>query len=301
MSSDIILSNLERYFSIKDLSNLSGIKPHTIRIWEKRFNLLEPNRTGTNIRQYDNHQLRKLINVTTLLESGMKISRIAELENVEIERLIEETCSSCEPEEVALVHIEELVSSMQLMDEHRFEKVFSSCVLRYGLKDTFVNIIYPFLNRVGIMWCCDHILPAHEHFISSLIKQKLFTATDGRHPSAENGRTWMLVLPPGEYHELGLLLAHFIIKSRNHRSVYLGQDVPLVNLKPSVEAMGATDILTFLVKKNGAEDVDQYLNFMFQEFPENKLYVATSRKGIDAEKYPSITFLHDVNELEDYL
>jgi len=295
------LSNLERYFSIKELSSLSGIKPHTIRIWEKRFSLLEPSRTGTNIRQYDNHQLRKLINVTTLLESGMKISRIACLNEGEIDRLTEESSQSTDASQGSLIHIEELVLSMQQMDENRFERVFSNCVLRYGLKETFVNIVYPFLNKVGIMWCCDKILPAHEHFISSLIKQKLFTATDGRHPKSEHGKTWMLALPPGEYHELGLLLAHFIIKSHNHRSLYLGQDVPLVNLKPSVVTMGATDILTYLIKKNNHSDVDKYLNFMQAEFSEQTIYVATSEQGIDKNKYPRITFLHRIDDLEAFL
>jgi MerR family transcriptional regulator, light-induced transcriptional regulator len=295
------LSNLDRHFSIKELSTLSGIKSHTIRIWEKRFNLLKPNRTGTNIRQYDNQQLRKLINVTTLLESGMKISRIACLANHEIERLSEESSNSVEASEGSLVHIEELVISLQQMDEQRFEKVFSNCVLRYGLKETFVDIMYPFLNKVGIMWCCDKILPANEHFISSLIKQKLFSATDGRQPVADNGRAWLLALPPSEFHELGLLLAHFIIKSHNQRSVYLGQDVPLANLKPSADTIDATDILTFLIKKKNEEETEKYLQFMQDEFSDRDIYVATSKQYIDSEKYPTITFLHRIDELESYL
>ncbi len=231
----------------------------------------------------------------------MKISRIACLNEGEIERLTEESSLSSDSSQGSLVHIEELVLSMQQMDENRFEHVFSNCVLRYGLKETFVSIISPFLNKVGIMWRCDKILPAHEHFISSLIKQKLFTATDGRHQLSEHGRTWMLALPPGEYHEIGLLLAHFIIKSHNHRSIYLGQDVPLINLKPSVATMEATDILTFLIKKSSVEDVDKYLNFMQSEFSDQAIYVATSEQGIYKERYPRINFLHRIDDLEAFL
>lgn len=292
---------MERYFSIKELSNLSGIKAHTIRIWEKRYRLLEPVRTDTNIRQYDNTQLKKLIKVTTLLESGYKISKIACMENREMSNLTEQSAQGNQSQEAVLLHIEELVRSMQQMDEERFEKVFSNCVLRYGLRDTFVDILYPFLNKVGIMWCCDKILPANEHFITSLIKQKLFTAIDGNHTSNKTDRIFVLALPPGEHHELGLLLAHFMIKSRGHRSIYLGSDVPYVNVRPSVILTQATDLLVFLVKKSAPNNTHTYLTNLVRDFKYMNIYVATSKQGIDTSLFPEIKFLHHLNDLEAHL
>lgn len=292
---------MEQYFSIRDLSVISGVKAHTIRVWEKRYNLLQPERTGSNIRQYSNQQLRKLINVTTLLDAGLKISRIAEMQPDELDQFAERVVENDSVSDSCLLHIQELVLSMQQMEEYRFEKVFSSCVLRYGLKETFIDIIYPFLKKVGIMWCCDKILPAHEHFISSLIKQKLFTATDGRFTTKEGGQTWLLALPQGEHHELGLLLAHFIIKSQSHRSIYLGADVPYVNLKPSADMTKATHILLFLIKKSDKEAMHTYLNQLQEDFKNTNILVASSTSGIEAERFPGIHFLHKIDELEKHL
>ncbi|MCB0733191.1 MAG: MerR family transcriptional regulator [Flavobacteriales bacterium] len=288
---------MERYFTIQELSSISGIKPHTIRMWEKRYNLLHPERTGSNIRKYKDHQLRKLINVATLLDQGGKISQIAGLDTGEMEKRTKALSETLSASEASLLYIEELVRSMKEMDENRFERVFSKCVLRYGLEDTFVEVIYPFLSRVGIMWCSDEILPAHEHFITSLIKQKLFTAADGRGHSEEFDSTWLLAMPHGEYHEIGLLLGHYLIRNNDHRSIYLGQDVPYMNLKPTAELSGATHFLTLIIKRREPEWITMYLKELERDFPNVELFVAIKEGMVDERQHPSINFLHDINQL----
>lgn len=270
-------------------------------MWEKRYNLLEPHRTGTNIRKYNDVQLRKLINVTTLLDKGMKISHIACLNARELENKTEIAMQAATASESSLLYIDQFVKSMSDMDEEMFEKLFSSCVLRFGLKDTFVEIIYPFLKKVGVMWCCDQILPAHEHFITSLIKQKLFTAADGRHPVKNDPDSWLLALPHGEYHELGLLLGHFLIRNSGHRSIYLGPDVPFVNILPSVEFTKAKNLLISMIRKNDSDQMDLYLNQLSTHIKNCKIYVAVSPGQIDESKFPKIHFLHDIHELDPYL
>jgi DNA-binding transcriptional MerR regulator len=292
---------LEHFFSIKELESLSGIKAHTIRIWEKRYGLLEPTRTNTNIRQYSNNELRKLMNVATLVNAGHKISKLAERTSEEINNLTEISLQSSNPKGAVLVHIEVLVQAMLQMDEQLFDKTFSNCVLKYGLKDTFVSIIYPFLERIGIMWCSQKIVPANEHFITGLVKQKLFSAIDGQYVETSNNQhTWVLALPEGEYHEIGLLLAHFLLREAGEKSIYLGQNVPFNNIKPSVGTCSACHILTFLIKKSDVNAVKTFLKNLESNFPDQRVLVATGYDNIQPEDYPGINFLHQIDQLHHY-
>ena len=212
-------------YSIKDLEHLSGIKAHTLRIWEQRYSLINPKRTETNIRYYDQEDLKLVLNVSLLKENGYKISKIAEMEPVQLREAVitvaEKTTSFAD-------QIYALTLSMIDMDEQRFEKIISSNTLKLGFERTMLNIIYPFLSKIGIMWTTDAINPAQEHFMSHLIRQKLIVAIDGQIPNYSKSATkYMLFLPETELQESSLLFASFLIQSRHQRVIYLGQKLSM--------------------------------------------------------------------------
>lgn len=216
-------------YLITDLERITGVKAHTIRIWEKRYKVVVPNRSRTNIRYYSDDNLRKLLNISLLNKYGYRISTIVKMPENEInEKILEIT-------ENATNHgscLESLVISMVELNEAKFEKVLSNSILKLGFENSILSIIFPFLERVGILWQAGSINPAHEHFISNLIRQKLIIAIDSLvSDQTVNARLFVLFLPPGELHELQLLFYHYMIRQAGHRVIYLGQSVPLSCLR----------------------------------------------------------------------
>ena len=220
--------SIKTTFSIKDLENLSGIKAHTIRIWERRYNLLEPMRSDTNIRSYDNQSLQKLLNVNLLIENGYKISKIAEIPDNELYALTRELLLKKESPKHTL---DTLKLATLNFDRILFDQVYNQLLEKHSFRDIFLNILGPFLNEVGMLWLTKTITPAHEHFISNLIKQKVLTNIEKvQHLPIANSKTCVLFLPLNEIHELALMYIHFELLLKGYNSIYLGQSVPTENL-----------------------------------------------------------------------
>jgi DNA-binding transcriptional MerR regulator len=250
-------------YSIKELEKLSGIKAHTIRIWEKRHNIIEPSRTDTNIRFYTDEDLKKIINVSMLNNHGIKISRIADMSTDELNKRILELADS---KYESSVHIDQLVIAMIDMEEEVFEKTLNTLILRYGFEKTITEIIYPFLEKIGILWQTQNITPAHEHFISNLIRQKIIVAIDGLTiPSKEVDRL-LLFLPEGELHELGLLFFHYLTRKKGYRSYYLGQNVPYEDVLQIYHMIKPTIMLTSIISPLSIS-VEDYFKKISQDFP----------------------------------
>lgn len=215
-------------YSIRDLEVLSGIKSHTIRIWEQRYALLEPKRTDTNIRYYNDEDLCYLLQVALLNDNGLRISKIAEMNNEEINDSYTSLIlnnSTPDPQ------INGLVSSMIDLDERLFNEIFDKNVQEIGLQNTIVNIIYPFLNRIGMLWITNKIKPIQEHFVLNLIRQKIVAAIDGLPLPNANSSKCLLFTPEKEYHEIGLLLSQFILKQAGYNVYYAGVNVPVSNIE----------------------------------------------------------------------
>ena len=256
-------------YSIKDLEKISGIKAHTIRIWEKRYTLINPDRTDTNIRLYSDNDLRKILNVSILIRNGFKISKIAALKENEITDKV--LIFSQTKSDVAAV-IEHLLSAMFDLDEHKFEHIISNQILNIGFEEAFVKIIYPFFERIGVLWQAGSVVPAQEHFVSNIIRQKLIVAIDSLHSADILNKQFVLFLPEGEYHELGLLFYSYMLKKRGFKVIYLGQSVPLNNLL-SINATQQADYFLFSVNtsltKHKVEEIKQF----FQENISTTAYV----------------------------
>ncbi|ARN76567.1 MerR family transcriptional regulator [Nonlabens spongiae] len=217
-------------FSIKDLENLSGVKSHTIRIWEKRYNLLTPDRTDTNIRTYNLHSLRKILNVSFLKNNGMRISSIAKLNAEEIE---EQVRTIAESENINDHYIQKLKLAMINFDQVLFQKIYKSVYDREGFNGVFYQLFIPFLEELGLLWQSKTINIAHEHFISHLIKQKMLVELEKLQYQSydQNDRAYILFLPDNEMHDLGLLFLNYQLLSHNKRTIYLGESMLIDALK----------------------------------------------------------------------
>ena len=206
-------------YSIKDLEHLSGIKAHTIRIWEQRYELFSPQRTATNIRFYSEEDLKLVLNISTLRNHGLKISKIV---NMSPQAIIDEVQKWIVESELFEDQIHELTKAMVDMDEFVFNQTLNQNIEKHGFEKAMMQIIYPFMNKIGILWLTNAINPAQEHFISHLVRQKIISVTDQLEYKIE-GPLFFLFLPEGELHELGLLLANYLLRARGVRTVFFGQ------------------------------------------------------------------------------
>jgi len=255
-------------YSIKDIEKLTGIKAHTIRIWEQRYGLVEPHRTDTNIRYYDDNQLKKLLNVSMLVKHGKKISHIANLSPDLLHQEVNSIAKlSNEKHDFFQLQIDSLIVCMIDLDEIRFEKIISTATLRYGFETTITEIIVPFLHKVGILWATDEINVAQEHFISNLIRRKLLVAIDAIIPNPDYTKKFLLFLPEGELHELGLLFAKYLIKSRGFKTIYLGQSVPLKDLLKIGEYYQPDFLLTYFTLTYDTQKMHEYVQGLVKGFP----------------------------------
>ncbi|MGF1534793.1 MAG: MerR family transcriptional regulator [Bernardetiaceae bacterium] len=253
-------------YSIKDLENLTGIKAHTIRMWEQRYNIVEPKRTETNIRYYDPEDLKRMLNISLLNQNGFKISRIAKMKSAELHHKVRETIAKASGDYQS--QIKALTVAMIELDEEQFEKVMSTNILQIGFEKTMIEIVYPFLMRVGTLWTTDAINPSQEHFITNLIRQKIIVAIDGQVTRSDDRMPkYMLYLPSGELHEISLLFSYYLLKSRGNHVVYLGQSLPLDDLEEAYKIHRPDFILTLITSVPGA-GVQSYLDQLSEKFPE---------------------------------
>src|SRR5688572_4405444 len=264
-------------YSIKELEQLSGIKAHTIRIWEKRHKIIEPSRTATNIRYYSDLDLKKLINVSLLNTYGIKISKIADMSLDDVNKKVLEIS---ELQNDKGVHIDQMVIAMIDMEEELFEKILNNLILRFGFEKTITEIIYPFLEKIGILWQTQNITPAHEHFISNLIRQKIIVAIDGLPLPQKTAKKMIIFLPEGELHELGLLFYHFVIRKSGHRAYYLGQNVPHEDLV-SVYKVHLPVLMITSVTSTPSIPVETYLQRLANDFGETNILVS----GFQVQKF----------------
>lgn len=288
-------------YSIRDLERLSGIKAHTIRIWEKRYGLVEPQRTTTNIRTYCDSELKKLLNISTLNRSGFKISKIAHLTSKEIADMINQI-SRHEVDEQS--QIEGLTVAMIDFDEVRFERILSRSIVRFGFEETVIKIIFPFLVKIGLMWQTGIINPAQEHFITSLIRQKIFVAIDGQF-NTENADTrhFLCFLPEGEMHELGVLFSAFLAKKRGHQVIYLGQSVPLADITEMVQFKSYDALITAFVSSIHSKNILSYIQALSEKTGNIPLLISGMQVESLSKDLPSNVIIisspgHFVEELE---
>jgi DNA-binding transcriptional MerR regulator len=287
-------------FTIKDLENLSGIKAHTIRIWEQRYNFLKPQRTDTNIRYYSNEDLKMILNIALLNKYGYKLCHIDQMHPDEIcSKILSLRDSQAVQERI----VNDLVKQMIELETDQFEAIINKYIQANDIEHAVREIIFPFLEKIGILWQTGHIMPAQEHFVSNIIRQKLIVAIDSVAPLQSATKRAVLFLPEGEHHELGLLFLYYLLKKRGIKVIYLGANVPMSDVENVVELI-KPDIgfihLTSACRPN--------FNFdrLICNIPSRLGRLPVVISGLPTHKYckdlpPSISFIKSLTEITDFV
>lgn len=287
-------------FSISDLQQFSGVKAHTIRIWEQRYKALKPMRTEGNTRYYNGFQLRRLLNIVSLINDEHKVSELCTMSDENLNNLIEIQFAKNDTSDYAIEYlISQCIAASLEFNEDKFDKFFSNAVIRYGIRGTYVKIIYPTLVRLGIMWVKNDLPPAQEHFVTNLMRQKFYTAIDTLPPSTKPEKSWLLFLLEDEFHEIGLLFANYLLRKAGHKVFYLGSNVPFTSIESAVEALNPERLLLFMVRKNDSENDLNTISQLERSFPAQTIYLATANARLnELERSKKVIRLSSVEDLE---
>jgi len=259
-------------YSIKDLEKLSGIKAHTLRVWEQRYDIINPKRTKTNIRYYLDDDLKFILNIALLNKNGIKISKIAEMSREEIS---EKVAAISEINFEYGTQLDALTISMIEMDEYKFDRIISTNIQQLGFEQTMLEIIYPFLDKLSVLWLTGSINPVQENFMSYLIRQKIVVAIDNEPlVSGKDVNRFLIYLPEGEKQELSMLFMHYLLKSRGNHVAYIGQDITLTDLKDACTIYQPDFIFTMITETFSREHLQQYVDRLSENFADCRILLS---------------------------
>ncbi len=261
----------ERIYSIKDLEVLSGIKAHTIRIWEKRYNLLEPDRTDTNIRMYTDNDLRKLLNVAFLVNHGYKISRVCSWDE---KKITEAIIGHQQKNPDVQTYLERLVVHMINFDGGAFHRLTDDIISEYGFDEATRRVFFPFFEKIGIFWQVGSIFPAQEHFISNLFREKIIVEIDKLGNGLPDTNIMLFFLHEDEMHELSLLYYSYLAKRNGIQVYYLGQNVPMSDLKRMADMDKIGSVFTAFINSIEKEELENYLQELGAIFRNKKVFIS---------------------------
>jgi DNA-binding transcriptional MerR regulator len=259
------------YFTIKDIENLCGIKAHTLRIWEQRYNLFIAKRKESRHRIYDNDDLKQLLRISFLYHNGHKISKIAELNPEEIHQMVQ---TSCVQENNHEVFVHQLIEASVDFDKEKFEKIINCLVLRIGMEKSIIEVFYPFLQRIGLLWMTNNVIPAQEHFASHIIRKKIITAIDGLEVDNSSSSAILIFAPSGEFHEIPLLVANYFFRKNNNRTVYFGINVPAEAIKYYMQYHPVSCLYAHVLTHLHNCELDKYICSLSKEFPDKQIVIS---------------------------
>ncbi|MBK7305644.1 MAG: MerR family transcriptional regulator [Chitinophagaceae bacterium] len=286
-------------FTIKDLENLSGIKAHTIRIWEQRYSFLKPDRTDTNIRVYSNDELKKLLNVALLNKFGFKISHIDKMDEGELwDKILSLNQQDALQERIVNI----LIQCMIDLDMEAFEDELDNFITAKGIEKTISQIIFPFLEKIGILWLTNHINPGQEHLVTNIIRQKLIVGIENVRNTVKIDKTVLLFLPETEYHELSLLFMNYMLKNKGVSTIYLGSSIPLRDVEYLVKLKKPDYIYTHLTSVGPKFNFERFVDNLSKNFPHTPVIISGLLTTTYEKKIlPPINFKKSYAEVMEFL
>jgi len=288
-----------RKFSISDIEGLIGIKAHTIRAWEIRYNIVPPKRTPTNIRYYDEADLKALLNIVALNENGYKISKIAQMSKKKIADLVTQLRTDWNNNTVQVLSLSDATLKY---DEVAFSEILAGCIKEMGLTKTMDIVLFPFMKRIGMLWQTGTIDPSHEHFASNLIRDRIIVEIDElKKPLLDEPRRFLLFLPEAEMHETGLLFARYLLKRCGHDTLYLGQEIPYADVKKVVESYKPDYAFIVLTSLNLGKDINKILGKVMENLNVPLLVAGSLISEFDILVDDHLKPLKNVCDIVDFL
>ncbi len=286
-------------FTIKDLENLSGIKAHTLRIWEQRYGFLKPSRTFTNIRYYSNEELKTILNIALLNKYGFKISHIDKMSQAEIkEKILSLNQQQAQQERI----VNELIQHMVDLNMDSFEQTLDTYIMGRGIERAITQIIFNFMERIGILWLTNHINPAQEHLVSNIIRQKLIVGIQSVTTPLKLNKTLILFLPEAEYHELGLLFMYYLLKSRGATVIYLGSNVPIKDVAYVVNLKKPDYLYSHITTPGQNFNFDKFLGNISKNFPTTPVIISGQlTHSYEKKIQPPVMFKKTFTEVMDFI
>ncbi|MBD3582836.1 MerR family transcriptional regulator [Flavobacterium selenitireducens] len=296
------MGTISTKFSIRDLENLSGVKAHTIRIWEKRYGILNPMRTDTNIRYYDSENLKKLLNVVLLHKHGYKISKIGTFGEERIPQMVRQIISEKSAKNHALNAFK---LAMMNFDQQMFFNTYDSLLSEKPFNKVFYEVFLPLLDEIGLLWQSGTVTPAHEHFICNLVRQKVFCQTEKAEKEmvVKSERCFVLFLPQHEMHEMGLLYLHYELISRGYRSIYLGEGIPLSSLSEMKNTFKEVTFATYFTVEPKPDEVESYIDQVYAQImgTSSELWIFGKRSGAIERSRPRLTVFQSLKSAVELL
>lgn len=286
-------------YSIRDLERLTGVKAHTIRMWEKRYGVVEPHRTKTNIRYYSDQDLQKLLNVCLLNQQGYKISHIAEMSEDEI---ISQVASLSEQDGQVDADINHMVLAAIDLQEEQFDRVLNSCLLKLGFEKTFSQVIFPLFDKLAVMWQIGRINACQERFLTNLVRQKLLVATDGLSGNIDESKGLFLLFSPADQdHETGLLFANYLLRKNKYQVVYLGASVPFEHLRRLENPARFDKLLLTFDHELEPQNLAALLNQLRSLFLNQEIHLVPKKNQKTLAAYPGVVFHADYESFSQTL
>ena len=286
-------------YTIRELEALSGIKAHTIRIWEQRYNFLRPARTDTNIRTYNNEELKTLLTVALLNKSGYRISRIDEMQP---QQRLDAVMKTGNPSVLEEHSINQLIGFMVDLKSNEFENHLNATIEQQGLEKTVTGLLFQFLQKVGILWQTNKLLPVQEHIVSNIIRQKLIAAVDAQQTTATEGAVYALFLPEGEHHEMGLLYVNYLLKKARRTVIYLGANVPLKDMQYFLKVKKPGYLYMHLTTAPRQQYFEKLLQTLHEALPGGTILVSGKATESYRKTLPTnVTFFQSLPEVVSYI
>ncbi|NNF22608.1 MAG: MerR family transcriptional regulator [Saprospiraceae bacterium] len=283
-------------YSIRDLEELSGVKAHTIRIWEKRYGIIQPQRTETNIRFYQDDDLKTLLNIALLNKNGIKISKIAKMSDEDISEQVAQITDIELPGED---QVDALSLSLIQLDEFKFHSILNSNIRQIGFEQTMLTVIYPFLEKLSLLWLSGAINQVHERFLILLLKQKIFGATDQLHTSM-SGRSFLIFLPEQNVQELSFLFLHYMLKKRNFKVVNLGIECPIEDVISAFQNVPVDFVMT-LNTDDQHDTFEESMNLLLRHINKPLIISGSAQSIVSLESNENVTILSDIVTTLKYL
>jgi len=283
-----------QFFSIRDIENLSGIKAHTLRIWEQRYGLIVPARKSSRHRLYSNEDLKQILKISHLYHHGYKISKIAQLKPAEIDGLSLENSKDTH----FGVFVNQFIEAVLDLDLDRFEQVFKNLLQHIGFEKAMIHVVYPYLEKLGRLWMTGNLLPAQEHFSSQFIRRQILLDTDKiRLQPVPNVETLVLFTPPGEFHEIPLLLIANFLRKNGFHIIYFGTNISMEVLAGYAD-VHPTHALYFHLLTNFTDlKTEEYVDMLRKRFPGRKILVSGPAAREISTPWPEVKLLHSIQEI----